>query len=171
MSPPQGSHTFPASPPKEPGGAASKAELTPDTILALAPSPPVHPSLFRILRLDSIRYFCQVLINTPSYALAPLPALRFGKRHLKLCSSVCPARSPARHIPSVKRHQPTPAERTALAQPPRGVNFFQAPKRRSGRARVLGRGRGAKTPLPAQPESTTLSFPFAKREAERLAEG
>lgn len=41
-------HTFPASPPKEPGGAASKADLTPNTILALVPSHPVHPSLYVI---------------------------------------------------------------------------------------------------------------------------
>lgn len=110
--------TFPASPPKEQGGAASKANLTLNTILALAPSHSVHPSLYLILRFGSTQYSCQVLINTPSYTLAPLRALRFGKRHLKLCSSMCPARSSVIQISSVKRHQSTPVERIKPAQSP-----------------------------------------------------
>lgn len=52
-----------------------------------------------------------------------------------------------------------------------GVSFLPAAKRSNSRAHALARGWGAKTPLTAQPEATTLTFPFAKREWERLAEG
>lgn len=52
-----------------------------------------------------------------------------------------------------------------------GISFLPTAKRSDSRAHVLARGRGARTPLAAQPEATTLTFPFAKREWERLAEG